>query len=350
MSKVGQCVDADGTEKTYVSSDTLLASLFQLSSASSSSVSVTHSASTLLQQNKRILRFSSGSLAFNSLLTVNASDPGVGGLTQGSLLELSGAPGEGKTRSCISFAINVCLTHSEAHGLPTVLIIDTQGSIPMSELYEAAVSACDGEPKAVFETLDQIVLWTSTERDDMLAALYVLPHWLNANPSVKLVILDSLTSPLSAYLVPALSSQIINEQEISDKCQHSSKKRRTNPGLPGFANQDAAHSLIRTLLATVLKKTLLTLSARKVSVIVTTQSKTKLTDDFGENATLKEAKHSFAVPQFTNFWHIPDTTQIVLSAGPAGVRTAMATVAPSISKGKTICFRTTTAGIADLSA
>ena len=130
MSKVGQCVDADGTEKTYVSSDTLLASLFQLSSASSSSVSVTHSASTLLQQNKRILRFSSGSLAFNSLLTVNASDPGVGGLTQGSLLELSGAPGEGKTRSCISFAINVCLTHSEAHGLPTVLIIGVIKSEP----------------------------------------------------------------------------------------------------------------------------------------------------------------------------------------------------------------------------
>ena len=79
-------------------------------------------------------------------------------------------------------------------------------------------------------------------------------------------------------------------------------------------------------------------------MIVTTQSKTKLTDDFGERASVRDAKHSFAVPQFcksffllddpkgrgnlpfycfaqtVNHWHIPLATQVILSAAGDGTR------------------------------
>ena len=55
-------------------------------------------------------------------------------------------------------------------------------------------------------------------------------------------------------------------------------------------------------------------------IIVTTQSRTKMTDEFGEPAGFREARHSFAVPSLSNHWHIPYATQIILSAGAGGAR------------------------------
>ena len=50
-------------------------------------------------------------------------ETGIGGLSEGSILELSGAPGEGKTRTCISFAMNMCLQDDEKEQSPRVLMI-----------------------------------------------------------------------------------------------------------------------------------------------------------------------------------------------------------------------------------
>ena len=44
--------------------------------------------------------------------------------------------------------------------------------------------------------------------------------------------------------------------------------------------------------------------AVSLQAIVTTQSKTKLTDEFGEHSTLKDARHSFAVQHFSRLLRV----------------------------------------------
>lgn len=95
--------------------------LTQLPQATPASIRNTQSASALLTQATSPHRFSSGSKALDSLITARTEDKG--GLPQGRLLELSGAPGEGKTRACTSFAINACLDGENRASDPRVLII-----------------------------------------------------------------------------------------------------------------------------------------------------------------------------------------------------------------------------------
>lgn len=114
---------------------------------------------------------------------------------------------------------------------------------------------------------------------------------------IEMVVIDSLSAGFSAYAVPALAAENMKlHEEARAKQGNNNKRRRTSANYqPNYE-----HSVIRTLLNSLVKDTCLALTAsRGISVIVTTQSKTKLTDEFGENAHYKEAKHSFAVPQFS---------------------------------------------------
>lgn len=88
---------------------------------------------------------------------------------------------------------------------------------------------------------------------------------------MKLVIFDSLTSPLSAYLVPAVSSESVKAQEASESMQQMNRKRKrkSGAGLPGFVTQDSAHSLVRMLLATVVKDTLKALAITRMIAVRT---------------------------------------------------------------------------------
>lgn len=151
--------------------DPLLA-LFSLpaeaSSSSSPSVSApasvikgSQSVTSLLQQKKRETPFLSGCSAFDGLLGSSETP----GLPRGSLLELSGCPGEGKTRICVSYAVNACLSQEAKEKHPRVLIIgragrvlrksplkldnsDTQGSISIQSLHEAAQATFSDDEEA----------------------------------------------------------------------------------------------------------------------------------------------------------------------------------------------------------
>lgn len=72
------------------------------------------SAASLLERSQRHHRLPSGCDAFDRLIstgtthTVRLPHP-ADGLTLGSVMEISGAPGEGKTRTCISYAMQAAI-------------------------------------------------------------------------------------------------------------------------------------------------------------------------------------------------------------------------------------------------
>lgn len=118
--------------------------------------------------------------------------------------------------------------------------------------------------------------------------------------------------------------------------------------------------MVRSLLNELVKETLLAItSINNVSVVVTTQGKTKLVDEFGERASFKDAKHSFIVPALCEyivshpleitadsirtdpFWQLPHSYQIILSAAPDGSRNAMMSITHNGNKGDIVRFVTT---------
>jgi hypothetical protein len=82
----------------------------------------TQNASSMLRTTRTGPRLSSGSASFDSLIFSSDSDQ-LRGLMPGQLLELSGCPGEGKTRTCISYAIQACKLDDAQDINPRVLII-----------------------------------------------------------------------------------------------------------------------------------------------------------------------------------------------------------------------------------
>ena len=83
---------------------------------------------------------------------------------------------------------------------------------------------------------------------------------------IRLVIIDSLSSALHAHVVPALSSSVYSNLEASkeNRRNSTSKRRRTTAKLD--PKVEANHSIIRQLLSTAVKETLLNLSTRNVAV------------------------------------------------------------------------------------
>lgn len=82
----------------------------------------TQNASSLLKSTREGPRLSSGSASFDTLIVSSDSDQ-VKGLAPGQLLELSGCPGEAKTRACISYTIQACLSGDTNDTALRVLII-----------------------------------------------------------------------------------------------------------------------------------------------------------------------------------------------------------------------------------
>ena len=83
---------------------------------------------------------------------------------------------------------------------------------------------------------------------------------------IRLVIIDSLSSAVHAHVVPALSSSVYSTLEASKESRRNStsKRRRTIAKLD--PKVEANHSIIRQLLSTAVKETLLNVSTRNVAV------------------------------------------------------------------------------------
>ncbi|KAK9898991.1 hypothetical protein P389DRAFT_42160 [Cystobasidium minutum MCA 4210] len=314
----------------------------------------TQNASSLLKNTRKAPRLSSGSASFDSLIVSSDSDQ-IKGLSPGQLLELSGCPGEGKTRACISYAIQACLDGDDADTALRVLILDTQGCFALTALLRAALAACDGDEGKAMLCLDRMAIWECYESDDLPIALHSLKAFTEVNTSLKLVIIDSLSAHLNANLVPGHAAQLQADYERSNsKYQNgnnnngSSNKRQRKGYFANDPKLDASFNIIRNIMTGLLKDTLMAVISTNIAVIATTQSKTKLMDEFGEPAGVRDAKHSFAVPQFFNHWHIPLSTQIILAAAADDSRTAMTVMTPSSIRGLSTTFRTSESGIADV--
>lgn len=112
---------------TCASIDPILTSISQAPAPPSSCRPLHHltqpqSASAILQSKSKKRRISSGSRALDALLS-HEDEENPPGLMQGTLLELTGCPGEGKTRMCVSFAMRAALqAMKDNEAGPTVLI------------------------------------------------------------------------------------------------------------------------------------------------------------------------------------------------------------------------------------
>jgi hypothetical protein len=107
-----------------VSADPLLAALAPSINTSTSVPPriFTQSASSLLQRSSSQSRLLSGSPAFDSLI-VSKPDDSLVGLSAGQMLELTGCPGEGKTRTCISYALQIAKQNVDKSGCQSVLVV-----------------------------------------------------------------------------------------------------------------------------------------------------------------------------------------------------------------------------------
>ena len=79
------------------------------------------SAGSLLRKANEKPRYSTGSRAVDELLSPQSRQATSVGLAPGTLLELTGAPGEGKTRVCVSLAVQAAV-RSQGNK-PVILII-----------------------------------------------------------------------------------------------------------------------------------------------------------------------------------------------------------------------------------
>lgn len=135
-----------------------------------------------------------------------------------------------------------------------------------------------------------MAIWDCYESDDLLVALHALKGFLDANTSVrmiehllssafdsrvafaqlKLVIIDSLSAPFNANLVPALSAQIVSDHEKSNKHRNgignSANKRQRKTYFTQDPKQEASYNITRTLMSGLLKDTLMAVTSRNVAV------------------------------------------------------------------------------------
>ena len=128
--------------------------------------------------------------------------------------------------------------------------------------------------------LDQITLWTCSEVDDFLVAIRTLPEYLRDRPSVRnlieyslsrltceqirLVIIDSLSAAVHSSSVPALPVALVQDSNKSKGSSNPPKRRRSaNTSDP---KMDAAYAVVRNIVNTIFKDTLMQLSASGVAV------------------------------------------------------------------------------------
>ncbi|GAA5998419.1 hypothetical protein JCM5350_005944 [Sporobolomyces pararoseus] len=164
------------------------------------------SAATLLQSLTSLAshRFSSNCPALDSLLTpleeeTQTLEDVQTGLPRGSVLELIGPPGIGKSRTVMAFALAEAFKDQGGK----VLIIDAEGSLNPSLLHETAAffAKHNGYNEAELLECTQRLLYRRIDSVWLLIAFFnTLEHWLGENQEVNLIIVDSLSSHLRPTL------------------------------------------------------------------------------------------------------------------------------------------------------
>ncbi|XP_052799849.1 DNA repair protein RAD51 homolog 3-like isoform X2 [Mya arenaria] len=133
-----------------------------------------------------------------------------GGANCGSLTEICGAPGSGKTQLCMQLVCDVRIPHVFGGLEGEAVYIDTQGGVVIERLVSmatATIQHCQqiaaGETDqyvvaalsemSVDRLLSGIHILSCTTHIQLLAIISQLPHFLHAHRKVQLVVVDSIS-------------------------------------------------------------------------------------------------------------------------------------------------------------
>ncbi|KAI0251077.1 P-loop containing nucleoside triphosphate hydrolase protein [Lactifluus subvellereus] len=186
------------------------------------------------------------------------------GLPSGHILELSGPPGTAKETLVSRFASNAVSSNDQ------VLFVDMQNMTSPASLHSELRSKNLADTG--FDLVHYLNIFTLP---DLLAFLHNLPLFLEARPSIRLVILNSIWFPFHTF--------------------------------PGLKPSMRAASLARV------KQVLARLcSSLDISVVITTQLATKLLTPDGYPASFDTGSRAILVPQLGNNYLPPHRTYRVL--------------------------------------
>jgi len=135
--------------------------------------------------------------------------PNLGGLPLGTITEIVGVPGSGKTQLAMQLCVTAAQPKQMKHGCEgEALYIDTEGSLFPSRLREIAQSLLGifndylSPRKLPTITLEKVLggihVVRTTDPKEFRATLEALPGWLDAHPKVKVVVVDSIVAPIRA--------------------------------------------------------------------------------------------------------------------------------------------------------
>jgi len=133
-----------------------------------------------------------------------------GGVAIGQLTEFCGVPGVGKTQLGMQLSINVQLPAAFNGVAGEAVYIDTEGSFTAERCAQMAAAFCTHLHKigaarkdearqaaasatTVIGIMGKIHLFRVRDVTEQLAVIEVLPEFLSAHPSVRLVVIDSVT-------------------------------------------------------------------------------------------------------------------------------------------------------------
>jgi RAD51-like protein 2 len=133
-----------------------------------------------------------------------------GGVALGQVTEFCGVPGVGKTQLGMQLAINVQLPNAFKGASGEAIYIDTEGSFTAERCAQMADAFCTHLKKIAAQKKDNdktaaaaaitperilshIHLFRARDHVEQLAVVDALPSFLDAHPSVRVIIVDSVT-------------------------------------------------------------------------------------------------------------------------------------------------------------
>ncbi|XP_005100313.2 DNA repair protein RAD51 homolog 3 [Aplysia californica] len=147
-----------------------------------------------------------------------------GGISLGKITEFFGVPGIGKTQICMQLAVAAHIPESLGGQGGEVVYMDTEGSFMIDRLVDMATATVKhfqelGGPQgssddvlqlSVGDILSGIHYFRCHDHVELQATIHLLPSFLKDHSKVKLVIVDSIASPLRhSPDDPSLRSQLM---------------------------------------------------------------------------------------------------------------------------------------------
>ncbi|GFZ43798.1 hypothetical protein JCM24511_01518 [Saitozyma sp. JCM 24511] len=211
----------------------------------------------------------------------------MGAITPGTVLEISGPPGIGKTAMIVSVAMSARLGErtgpghwDQPHDDAEVLIIDTEGALAIDRIFKAAHALMRNSSIDPYPIVEGVHLIRVATQVQMIALLQTLDDWLESHPKVRLVIIDTLSFH---FRQPNLDMS--SRRRVMDTIKHTIAKIST---------------------------------VNHCAVIVVNQLATKLFTAENKQGNFDTGDKAILMPQLGELWTTAKTVRLALFRGPPG--------------------------------